>query len=238
VNIPTIDLASTPVELVIKAGPNCYRLSFPEVHLFLENQPPPPEENAFPLATSFRLPMKNPDLEWYEASQRYGPYVAQARALLQRTPFAFLLPHPALCADWNLESGGNTDLGQPLVAPFSGQVTSAYNWAGSVGRVIQIVGITPAGEVIVWAGWHLASMAITTGQTVHVGNDIGAIGNADGYYAGAHLHEQLCILNYAGIPKPNQFSGSDRRYNWQSPPAFYKAHGVDPDLVDRCTRWK
>lgn len=199
-----------------------------------------PEGGGLPLADKFRLPMKNLDKEWYEASQRYGPYAARIRSLMRSTFLAFLLlPHPALCADWNLESGGDTDLGEPLVAPFSGLVLSARNWGGSVGQVVQMLGVTGGGEVIVWAGWHLQGYVVDAGQFVRMGEPVGAIGNAGGYYRGAaHLHEQICVVNALGIPRPDLFAGSDRRYGWQSPPVFYVQRGVDPDLVARCVAWR
>lgn len=175
-----------------------------------------------PLADRFRLPMQNLDKEWYEATRRYGSYNY----------------HPGRCEDWNLESGGNTDLGEPIVAPFSGLILSAYNWHGSIGRAIQMLGITPDGEVIAWGGWHLHEMAVEAGQVVEIGAALGSIGNADGYYAGAHLHEQICVVNALGVPRPELFPGSDGRYGWKQPSRFYIEHGVDQDLVEKCARWK
>jgi len=177
---------------------------------------------GMPLATVFRLPMLNLDRAWYEASRRYGPYNY----------------HPARCEDWNLESGGNTDLGEPVVAPFSGLVLSVWNWKGSVGRVVQLLGVTAAGEVVVWGGWHLQTMEVVAGSVVRVGERIGRIGNADGYYEGAHLHEQIMIVGTLGVPQPALFPGTDARYGWQQPSRFYVEHGVDADLVRRCAEWK
>ena len=174
---------------------------------------------GIPWATEFRLPMQNLKLAWYEATRRYGPYNY----------------HPTYCEDWNTEAGGNTDLGEPLVAPFSGVVLSARNWGGKIGRVVQIIGFAPEGEVIVWAGWHLHEMWVQSGDIVEVGQPTCSIGNADGVYS-AHLHEQICIMNKYGVPAPNTFA-SHRRYDWQQPSKFYIAHGVDPALVRRCTEY-
>jgi len=165
----------------------------------------------------FRLPMADLDQPWYEATRVYGPYNF----------------HPQRCEDWNLESGGNTDLGEGLVAPFSGVVLSAHDWGGGIGRVIQILGVTRAGEMIVWAGWHLQEMFVSPGEIVWKGGPpIGTIGNADGRYAGAHLHEQICVVNAWGIPGPRTFA-SDGRYDWRQPSRFYEEHGVEADLVRR-----
>lgn len=181
---------------------------------------------GIPKAVEFRLPIGNLDKPWYVAhyAPQYGHYAY----------------HPP-CADWNLESGGNTDLGEPLVAPFSGIVLSAHDWRGGTGRVIQILGVnsvghSPGGTLIVWSGWHLEDMAVLTGDIVEVGDPIGAIGNADGRYAGAHLHEQICIVNEWGIPTPATFV-SDSRYAWQDCIAFYLTHGVNADLISRMTEY-
>jgi hypothetical protein len=171
---------------------------------------------GIPLAVSFRLPMKNLDKPWYEATRVFGRYNY----------------HPEKCEDWNLESGGNTDLGEPLVAPFNGIVLSAHNWGGGTGRVIQILCLVGTGKLVAWSGWHLKDVGVVAGDVVHVGQYIGSIGNADGRYAGAHLHEQICIVNQWGIPAPATFA-SDSRYDWQQPSVFYVEHGVDADLVMR-----
>jgi hypothetical protein len=168
-------------------------------------------------ATEFGLPMQNLEKAWYEAAHR-GPYNV----------------HPERCEDWNLETLGNTDLGEPLVAPWSGVVIAAAQYGGGVGRVIQILGLTIEGELLVWCGWHLHEMYVRVGQPVEVGQLIGSIGNADGRYAGAHLHEQICIVGASGIPGPTVFA-ADRRYEFVQPSKFYVAHGVDPELVQRVT---
>lgn len=69
-----------------------------------------------------------------------------------------------------------------------------------------------------------------------VGDAIGAIGNAGGYYAGAHLHNQICTVNKWGIPAPTTFAADDR-YKWVQPSRFYLEHGVDADLVKRVCEW-
>jgi len=173
---------------------------------------------GIPLATGFRLPMQNVHLAWYEYARCHGSYAG----------------HPP-ARDWNLETMGNTDLGEPLVAPWSGIVITATNIGGSVGRVIQLLGVTPAGEMVLWAGWHLHTIEVSPGQVVQVGELIGSIGNADGRYAGAHLHEQIAVVNGSyGIPSPATFT-TDTRYQWRDPLEFYVEHGVDPALVEHAS---
>lgn len=172
------------------------------------------------LATEFRPAMQNVGKAWYEATRRFPPYNF----------------HPERCEDWNLETGGNTDLGEPLVAPWSGIVLSAHDWGGGIGRVIQILGIEPDGTLIVWAGWHLHEMHVSAGMHVSIGDLVGSIGSADGRYAGAHLHEQICVVNRWGVPSPTTFA-SDGRYDWRQPSAFYVDRGVDQALIDRLTEY-
>ena len=179
---------------------------------------PPPDDVGIPLATEVRLPMLNLDQAWYEATRRYGPYNY----------------HPLRAEDFNLESGGDTDLGEPLVAPFSGLVLSAHDWGGGVGQVVQVLGVVPGEGMVVWSGWHLETMAVATGELVRVGREIGTIGNAEGRYA-AHLHNQVCVINERGIPGPWVFA--DGRYDWRQPSAWYAAHGVDVELVQQVTEY-
>ena len=127
-----------------------------------------------PLATEFRLPLGNLGKAWYEATRRFGPYNE----------------HPERCEDWNLESGGDTDLGEPLVAPFSGIVINARDWGGAWGKIVRILGRTPEGELVCWMGAHLDEIHVKPGDVVQVGDPVGTIGTADGRYA-AHLHEQV-----------------------------------------------
>lgn len=175
---------------------------------------------GIPYAEDFRLPMLNFEKPWYEATKRYGPYNY----------------HPERCEDYNLESGGNTDLGEPLIAPFSGIIISAHDWGSAIGNVVQLLGITREGEQIVWAGWHLLEIVVKAGQIIGMGDPIGAIGNAGGYYAGAHLHNQICLVNKWGIPPAPTFAADDR-YQWVQPSRFYLEHGVDAALVKRVCEW-
>jgi len=174
---------------------------------------------GFPVAREFRPAMANLNLAWYEATRRYGPYNY----------------HPDRCEDWNLETGGDTDLGEPLVAPMTALVVSAHDWGGKIGKILQLLALSVSGELIVWAGWHLLEIAATVGNVVQVGDPIGAIGNAGGAYA-AHLHEQICVVNRWGIPAPTAFA-SDSRYDWRQPSRFYVEHGFSQSEMDRLTRY-
>lgn len=162
------------------------------------------------------LPMANINKAWYEASRRFGPYNG----------------HPRYCVDWNLETGGDRDFGEPLVAPFNGIVINAFDAGGAWGRVVRVLGRTGDGILVVWMGAHLSGLTVAVGQTVQAGESIGFIGNADGRYA-AHLHEQICL---GEVPGPTVF-GTDKRYNFVQPDKFYIDEGVDPELVRRVVHY-
>jgi hypothetical protein len=153
---------------------------------------------------------------WYSADGLFGPYDG----------------HPRRARDMNLETGGNTDLGEPLQAPFEGDVVYASNAGGKHGKVIIIVGIVD-GELTCWHGKHLQRIDTRIWAHVKPRTPIGAIGNAEGQYAGAHLHEEICI---GAITGPTQ-DWRDPAFEYVDPAEWYKAHGVDPALVDRmCAR--
>ena len=76
-------------------------------------------------------------------------------------------------------------------------------------------------------------MTVKTGDIVRVGDPIGSIGNADGRYAGAHLHEQICIGEVPGATQ----DWMNTRYNYVRPSDFYIEHGVARALVERLRRW-
>lgn len=157
----------------------------------------------------FRLPMKNLDKPWYEAAHWFGPYNS----------------HPRFCEDWNLETGGNTDLGEPLVAPMTGIVINAADYGGSWGKIVRILARI-SGELVVWMGAHLDRIDVSAGDLVQVGDPIGTVGTGNGRYA-AHLHEQISVGEVAA---PTTFGG-DRRFDFRQPDQFYIEHGVDEEVV-------
>lgn len=159
----------------------------------------------------FRLPMENLDKPWYEAAHYFGPYNS----------------HPTFCEDWNLESGGNSDLGEPLVAPMSGIVINAADYGGTWGKIVRILARVN-GELIVWMGAHLDRIDVHVGDLVQIGDPIGTIGTGNGKYA-AHLHEQISVGEVAA---PWTF-GNDRRFDFRQPDQFYIEHGVDEEVVKR-----
>jgi hypothetical protein len=174
---------------------------------------------GIPIIEHVRLPMATAETKpWYEACHRFGPYNH----------------HPGKCEDFNLETGGDSDLGEEIVAPFAGVVLANTNLRGGIGPVVQVMGITHSDVLYVWAGWHLEeSDRFGAGKIVQAGEHLGTVGNCGGRYA-AHLHMQVCrVVHGSGIPAPWVFP-SDGRYEWLQPSAFFVDMGVDRDLVRQC----
>lgn len=161
------------------------------------------------------MPIVNTGKAWYSADSLFGPYDG----------------HPARARDWNLESMGNTDLGEPLQAPCDGWVVYAQNAGGGHGLVVSFVAVVD-GEIVNWHWKHLQRADVKQWQRVKQGQPIGTIGNAYGQYS-AHLHEEVVR---GAITGPTQ-DWRDPAFEYVDPAEFYIAHGVDAALVERmCKR--
>jgi murein DD-endopeptidase MepM/ murein hydrolase activator NlpD len=115
------------------------------------------------------------------------------------------LPHPDYpvskphhCGeDWNYESGGSADYGEPVYATANGKVVSVGGHGTGWGKIVMIKHHIPTAAHVdyvyitsVYA--HLESFSVMTGETVTRGQQIGTIGDADGDYKGAaHLHFEM-----------------------------------------------
>jgi hypothetical protein len=184
--------------------------------------PPVPPQNGigpgFPRIERVCFPMKNTGKPWYESTRLYGKYDG----------------HPDRAEDYNLESMGNTDLGEPLIAPFRGVVTCAKDYKGAHGRVLAILGVDQDGTLTVCRMKHLQrfTTGIKPGVWVECGQDVGTIGNADGYYSGAHLHLEIVK---GAVPGPIE-SWQNEAYEFVQPSWWLLTHGVDAATVERVTR--
>jgi murein DD-endopeptidase MepM/ murein hydrolase activator NlpD len=159
--------------------------------------------------------MLNSDKAWYTADARCGPYNG----------------HPTRARDWNLESGGDTDLDEPLVAPAPGSVVYAGNAGEGHGLVVVFVGSVD-GLLVNWHWKHLNRLDVRAWQWLEEGDPLGTIGNAGGKYA-AHLHEEVLL---GAITGPTH-SWNDCDYDYVDPAAFYAAHGADVALIERLTKY-
>lgn len=165
--------------------------------------------------TKLIMPMKNIQEAWYAADSLFGPYD----------------DHPTHAMDWNLETGGNSDLGEPLVAPTQVYVVDILPPFGKVGKVLSVAGFVD-GLLVNWQWRHLQSIAVKQWQVLAQGDATATLGNAEGQYS-AHLHEQICV----GAIAPIGTDWRDTRFNWVCPSEFYAKHGVDPALVARLYKW-
>lgn len=100
--------------------------------------------------------------------------------------------------DWNGDRGGNTDMGASVHSIYAGTVvfiddTSATN---SWGKVVGIRHRLPSGlggRTIYSLYGHLQGISsdIILGQPVSKGQQVGTLGDANGYYNSAHLHFEI-----------------------------------------------
>ena len=168
-----------------------------------------------PPATSVIMPIVNTGKAWYSADTYYGAYDG----------------HPSHARDWNLEAGGNSDLGEPLQFPCDGSVVYAANAGGLHGLVVSFVAVLD-GVLWNWHWKHLQRADVRAWQQVKQGQPIGTLGNAYGKYS-AHLHEEVVR---GAITGPTQ-DWRDPAFEYVDPAEFYIAHGVDRALVERmCKR--
>ena len=91
--------------------------------------------------------------------------------------------------DWNANSGGNTDCGEPVFAAANGTIVYAENAGSGWGNVLIIEHNLPNGERIQTLYGHLQKITKSSGE-VKMREQIGTVGNADGKYL-CHLHFEL-----------------------------------------------
>lgn len=91
--------------------------------------------------------------------------------------------------DWNKNSGGNTDCGEPVYAIGDGLITYAADAGPKWGNVIIITHKLPDGSRVQSLYAHLNEMIRTEGE-VKLREKIGTVGNANGAYL-CHLHFEI-----------------------------------------------
>ena len=128
--------------------------------------------------------------------------------------------------DWNGNGGGDTDLGDPVLAIADGVVSSAEDHGGGWGKVVRVVhdiGTAGAPDHVESLYAHLGSMEVSTGALVARGQRIGTIGDAGGRYP-AHLH--LEVRDRVGLPLGRGYGAGTRGY--LDPTAFILARRPAP----------
>lgn len=91
--------------------------------------------------------------------------------------------------DWNRNSGGNSDCGEPVRAAANGLITFAKDAGPGWGNVVIVTHRLPDRSEVQTLYGHLEKIERTTGK-ISIGERIGSVGNADGTYL-CHLHFEL-----------------------------------------------
>ena len=123
--------------------------------------------------------------------------------------------------DWNGNSGGNSDLGDPVYTVGHGLVTYAADAKGRWGKVVIVRHAfrePKTGKVLCCQTLygHLDRIDVKLGQIVRRGDQVGTIGTNRGMYP-AHLHTELhfnVLVNCGqqGIPKTPRNYGHLTRF--------------------------
>jgi murein DD-endopeptidase MepM/ murein hydrolase activator NlpD len=137
--------------------------------------------------------------------------------------------------DWNGRGGGDTDLGQPVMAVATGKVVVARRFPNPWGFVVMIEHIVIDGHDkrrVRSQYAHLSRIDVKEGQVVHGRDVIGAIGkDPDGAYP-AHLHLEIrsdVTLGPTYWPSDHDRDGDWIRKHYLDPSAFISAHRKLPD---------
>ncbi len=132
--------------------------------------------------------------------------------------------------DWNYDSGGSGDLGAPVYATANGKVVSAGSYGTGWGKIVMIEHWIPRArhptyEHITSTYAHLASYSVRVGDVVRRGQEIGALGDADGYYRGAaHLHFEMRWNHELGPTANHGYQCPNDQAGTFDPTDFIDAH--------------
>jgi murein DD-endopeptidase MepM/ murein hydrolase activator NlpD len=127
--------------------------------------------------------------------------------------------------DWNKNTGGNSDCGEPVYSTANGVITYAGDAGPGWGNVVIVTHLLADGKKVQSLYGHLQEIKKTSGE-VKKRELIGKIGNANGYYL-CHLHfeirEESCpswdmvFVGYSPI-----------RYGWVDPSDFIDSPSKPP----------
>ncbi len=123
--------------------------------------------------------------------------------------------------DWNKNSGGNSDCGEPVYAAANGIIVYAENAGIGWGNVVIIEHNLPDEKKVQTLYGHLQKILRTSGE-VKLRDQIGEVGNADGKYL-CHLHFEL---RDESCPMWNQAGAgySAENKGWLDPSDFIDKH--------------
>lgn len=151
-------------------------------------------------AESFDFPVGPPDGAGYYNAQGFGK-------------------NNHLGDDWNADTGGNTDLGDPFYTIGNGVVSFAEDMKGGWGNVIRVIHLLPNGSKVESLYAHCDKIMVKKGQQIEKGEQLGTIGDAHGSYY-AHLHLEL----RSTIDLPLGGGYSSKTTGYLDPTIFIKNH--------------
>jgi murein DD-endopeptidase MepM/ murein hydrolase activator NlpD len=123
--------------------------------------------------------------------------------------------------DWNMNTGGNSDCGQPAYAAADGFITFAHDAGSGWGNVVIIEHHLQDGEHVETLYGHLLEITKTEGM-VRKREVIGKVGNANGRYL-CHLHFELRLRRCPMWDQAGPGYALDRD-GWTDPSDFIDAH--------------
>ena len=171
---------------------------------------PSPTPTVIPMAENFAYPISKKEFvteakdkkdDWYDA-QDFGQ-------------------NDHLGEDWNKNSGGNTDCGEPVYAVANGLITYAQDAGPGWGNVIIIEHRLPSGENVESLYGHMLEIMKKEGE-VKKREQIGKVGNANGQYL-CHLHLEIRTSDCPMWNQPGPGYARDRK-GWVDPSDFIDSH--------------
>ena len=123
--------------------------------------------------------------------------------------------------DWNKNTGGNTDCGEPVYASANGVITFAQDAGPGWGNVVMIEHTLPSGEKVESLYGHMLEILKKEGG-VKKREQIGKVGNANGHYL-CHLHFEIRTSDSPMWNQPGPGYAPDRK-GWVDPSDFIDSH--------------
>lgn len=119
--------------------------------------------------------------------------------------------------DWNKNSGGNTDCGEPVYAAANGVVSYSGDAGPGWGNVVIVTHYLPDGSRVQTLYGHLREIVKAAGE-ITIREKIGKIGNANGKYL-CHLHFELRAESSPMWDRAGPGYAADR-HGWLDPSDF------------------
>ena len=168
------------------------------------------------VADSFQFPIGRPGYTVYEHFKRDTTFLS---AFYHKLTGAW-----APGEDWNLKTGGDSDLGEPVYAIANGRVVTSDDFP-IWGHIVLIEHQLP-NEERVWSQYaYLDERQVERGEWVKRGDQIGTIGKGEKKRSYAHLHIEI---RRRELPANNWFPMVAERdqviVNYINPTAFINSH--------------